>query len=205
MKYLTTLTGPSCAGKSTLERMLADRGAQRVISTTTRPPRGAEKNGEDYYFVSDGEFHKIKSSAGFVECVKFGDYWYGVTVDELERLYVKGEHIVLVCEPVGATQIKEYCSLREDIKLTRVFVDNPFDVINDRFLTRFYEDMRTAMMLRQGDPRQIIARYAKRLTVMQTVEQGWRDEQGDYDIYLQEFNEYTAKATAITLSDPSRL
>ena len=201
MKRLTTLTGPSCAGKSTLERMLAERGAQRAISTTTRAPRNGEVDGVDYYFVSQDEFATLRECGMLVECAKFGDHWYGLSIAELDRVFAQGDHVVAVCEPVGANRIKEYCASRDDIRLREVFVDNPLDVINDRFLKRFYEDMRKAAMLRQGDPKMITARYAKRLTVMQTTERAWREELHLYDLYLPRFDEFNADLIVLALSN----
>jgi guanylate kinase len=205
MKFLTTLTGPTCAGKTTLERMLVERGAQRVVSTTTRMPRASETNGVDYYFVSDAAFHTIGTDPkrGFVECAKFGEHWYGAEVRELERLFGLGDHVVYVCEPMGALNIHNYCKDRKDIHLTKVFVDNPFDVVAGRFLTRFWDDMRRAQYCSEHfDAKPLINRYAKRLTMMQSVEQGWRTSRDFYDLYLPTFDEYNATAVAITLSAP---
>ncbi len=55
---LLVLAGPSGAGKTTLARRLASQapGFEFSVSTTTRPPRGGEKEGRDYNFVKDDEF-----------------------------------------------------------------------------------------------------------------------------------------------------
>jgi guanylate kinase len=49
---LLTITGPTCAGKTTLQRLLVARGMQEIVSFTTRPPREGEVDGKDYWFVN---------------------------------------------------------------------------------------------------------------------------------------------------------
>lgn len=214
MKLLTTLTGPSCAGKSTLETMLVARGCLKAVSTTTRAPRAGEQDGVDYYFVSQTKFHTLKECGMFIEHVQFGDHWYGVTTAELERLWQQGEHVILVCEPVGAKQIRAWAADRQDVQLRQVFVDNPESVINDRFLRRFYEDIRAASMLRdQTLFEKTLATYAKRLSVMQGTERTWvleaydcahpdasrlsHDQKGfRYDTVIERFDEFNANEVA---------
>src|SRR3569832_2784359 len=147
MKKLTTLTGPSCAGKSTLEKMMAERGCMKAVSTTTRSPRAGEVDGVDYYFVSKEKFLTMATLDMFIEMVKFGEHHYGVTVAELERLWMDGEHVVLVCEPVGAEQIQKWAKKRPDVQLTSDFIDNPTSVIADRFLRRFGGDLLAAVVV----------------------------------------------------------
>src|SRR3569623_2214195 len=105
MKKQTTLTGPSCAGKSTLEKMMAERGCMKAVSTTTRSPRAGEVDGVDYYFVSKEKFLTMATLDMFIEMVKFGEHHYGVTVAEMGRLWMDGEKVVLLSEPVGAEKI----------------------------------------------------------------------------------------------------
>lgn len=171
MKILTTLTGPSCAGKSTLETMMAKHGCLKAVSTTTRNPRAGEKHGSDYYFVSREEFDEFE----FVERVRFGDFSYGVSVTELERLFAICDHVVLVCEPTGARQIRRYSLRRNDIELRQVFVDNPESVINERFLQRMATDLERAKLENDNSHLQVIRIYARRMSVMSTTEREWRE------------------------------
>jgi guanylate kinase len=175
MKKLTTLTGPSCAGKSTLEKMMVDRGCMKAVSSTTRTPRAGETDGVDYYFMSKDKFLLMATEGMFIEVVRFGDQHYGVSVAEIERLFMNGDHVVLVCEPNGAEQIQKWARARPDIQLTSVFVDNPTSVISDRFLRRFHQDVQATMG--DYDPQvteKVYAAYAKRMAMMVNTEPTWR-------------------------------
>lgn len=197
MKKLTTLTGPSCAGKSTLEKMMVERGCMKAVSTTTRAPRAGEIDGKDYYFVSKDKFALMHGEGMFIESVQFGDQNYGVSVAEIEHLFRQGDHIVLVCEPVGAEQIQKWARTRPDILLTSVFVDNPSSVISDRFLRRFNDDVTTAKILRdQSMLDKTIASYAKRMAMMINTEPTWRipayspaPGRLTYDLVFESFDE----------------
>src|SRR3569832_428159 len=167
MKKLTTLTGPSCAGKSTLEKMMAERGCMKAVSTTTRSPRAGEVDGVDYYFVSKEKFLTMATLDMFIEMVKFGEHYFGVSVAELVRLWRDGVHVVLVCEPGGAEQIQNWAKKRPDVQLTSVFIDNPTSVITDRFLRRFGGDLLAAEV--EQDSERVINSYAKRMAMMVNV------------------------------------
>lgn len=174
MKKLTTLTGPSCAGKSTLEKMMAERGCMKAVSTTTRAPRKGEQDGVDYYFVSKEKFLTMATLDMFVEMVKFGEHHYGVAVAELERLWMQGEHVVLVCEPNGAEQIQKWARRRPDVQLTSVFIDNSSAVIAERFLRRVIDDAMKAAVTPGMDYNKTIDSYAKRMAMMINTEPTWR-------------------------------
>lgn len=219
MKRITTLTGPSCAGKSTLESMMERRGCMKAVSTTTRAARAGEKEGVDYYFVSANAFDIMNNCGAFVECVQFGEHWYGLSTAELERLFTGGDHIVLVCEPVGAKQVAKYCRSRPDILLRSIFVDNPESVISDRFLKRAFDDMLAALREGDGSHQRVKAAYAKRLQIMTTIERGWIAEaHGDahpnrrplhaidhlafkYDVLLDRFDETNAEDVTCLLTE----
>ena len=174
MKRLITLTGPSCAGKSTLEARLEQMGASRAVSTTTRAPRAGERDGVDYYFVSLSKFLTMKHCEMFVESAKFGEHYYGLAVAELERLHMRGDHVIFVCEPQGAKQIRKYCARSPGVGLYQVFVDNPQPVIIARFLERFLQDYEHAKATGSSDA---VARlkdaYNKRAVSSGGAERGW--------------------------------
>ncbi len=75
--------GKSGCGKSTLERHLIECGPnqfKKVISSTTRPIRSKEKNGRDYYFITDEEYDQTD----FIETTEFAGYRYGSSVAEYQ-------------------------------------------------------------------------------------------------------------------------
>jgi guanylate kinase len=105
------LTAPSGAGKTSITRHLLAKYPHKLafsISAATRAPRGAEKNGVDYYFISQEDFtHKIQNEA-FVEweMVYEGKY-YGTLKQEMERIWDKGLVPLLDIDVKGAIHVEE--------------------------------------------------------------------------------------------------
>ena len=186
---IVTITGPSCAGKTTLEAMLVERGLSRAISTTTRPKREGETDGGAYYFIERDHFEDGVAAGGFVEHVEFCGNYYGLAVSEVDRLTALGKPIVVVCEPVGQKQIAKWCKANGH-NLYAVFVDNPPEVIFERLLERTVSEV---IGDRNGKQNSIVSTYAHRLSEMVTTEAAWCEEawKGDsnYNLRLSEFND----------------
>jgi guanylate kinase len=102
------ISAPSGSGKSTLTRELlkAVPGLRFSISYTTRPPRGQERDGEDYFFVTREEFEQRLTNDEFLEHAEvFGNY-YGTHTSELDRAAAEGVDLVLDIDVQGARQLK---------------------------------------------------------------------------------------------------
>lgn len=185
---IITITGPSCAGKSTLEKLLVNRKvAVNAVSTTTRPMRDGDISGQSYYFVTRQEFEDGIYRNDFIETVEFGSNYYGMSKAEIERVSVAGLPVVIVCEPIGQKQIAKFCETH-GWKLVSVFVSNPEEVIADRFLQRFQKEVRFQT------PGIVIDKEKKRLSEMMTTERRWVDEALDkeiYDLAFWRFDQYT--------------
>jgi guanylate kinase len=109
MSRIFIISAPSGSGKSTLVRRLLawDPSLVFSISYTTREPRGQEKNGEDYFFVSRRDFEQMIEKEEFLEWAKVFENYYGTHrrfVDEGER---EGRDVVLDIDVQGARQLKE--------------------------------------------------------------------------------------------------
>jgi guanylate kinase len=106
---LYVLSGPSGVGKNTvLQEVLAKRtDLIYSISATTRPPRGQEVDGVNYYFLSKAQFLAEIENDGFLEWAEIYDHYYGtpkqIVLDRLE----KGQHIILDVDIQGTAQIKK--------------------------------------------------------------------------------------------------
>ncbi len=76
---IIVMSAPSGAGKSTLCGLLMRRFAnlRYSISYTTRPRRRGERNGRDYFFVSENEFKRLIRRKAFAEWAKVHDHYYG--------------------------------------------------------------------------------------------------------------------------------
>jgi guanylate kinase len=102
------ISAPSGSGKSTLTRELLKivPGLRFSISYTTRPPRGQETDGEDYFFVTREAFERRLADGEFLEHAEvFGNY-YGTHVSELDRAASEGVDLVLDIDVQGARQLK---------------------------------------------------------------------------------------------------
>lgn len=84
---LIVLTGRTAAGKDTIQSQLLQKYSdlKKIITTTSRPLRTGERNGVNYFFLSEGEFrHKI-SQGEFVEYVEYGGNLYGTYKSEIDK------------------------------------------------------------------------------------------------------------------------
>lgn len=181
MKFVVTITGLSCAGKSTLERYLKGRGFVAVISTTTRSPRAGEVNGQNYYYISLQEFQEKVSAGEMVEWVEYNGQCYGVTKTEFERVFAENRPVVVVVEPNGQKQVKLFGSLN-GWHVYSVFLDAPVKLIAERFIKRLLKE--------PTDDKQAIQAYVDRLATMMSVERKWLDRAWDgyYDAVLERFD-----------------
>lgn len=184
--FIVTLTGPSCAGKSTLEARLKEAGFEAVISTTTRPPRAGEVNGKSYYFIDKSEFKRLKDTGYFVETVEFNGHFYGVSADEIKHVAAQGKPIVVIVEPAGWKQVRAYC-IAHGWDIFSVFIDNPGEVIAKRFIERMHADLKLADL---GTANKVIDTYSKRLGVMLKDECWWGEDMGTAcELWLHNFDE----------------
>ncbi len=106
---LFVISAPAGTGKTTLVRMLLQEFScvRQVLSYTTRKPRKEEKEGSDYFFISQEEFFQMREKKEFLEWVNiFGNY-YGSSKKFIEKQEQKGHHLIMVIDTQGALQIKE--------------------------------------------------------------------------------------------------
>ena len=108
-KKLIIITGPSGVGKGTVVKELLDRNKHiwLSISATTRNPRIGEKDGENYYFISDERFKDMIYKKEFLEWAQFAGNYYGTPLSTVNEKIDKGFTVLLEIEVEGAKQIKE--------------------------------------------------------------------------------------------------
>ena len=108
-RKLIIVSAPSGAGKSTIVKYLLDRGINLdfSISATTRAPRGDEKDGIDYYFLSVDEFRKKIKNGDFVEWEEvYKDQLYGTLKSEIDRIWSHGSHVLFDVDVKGGVNLK---------------------------------------------------------------------------------------------------
>jgi guanylate kinase len=105
---LFVVAAPSGAGKSSLVKALLELDAQvqPSVSHTTRPPRGQEKHGREYFFVSESEFNDMVLADGFVEWARVHGHRYGTSKKAIEERIANGADVILEIDFQGALQIK---------------------------------------------------------------------------------------------------
>lgn len=106
---LFVVAAPSGAGKSSLVKALRelDSHVHPSVSHTTRPPRGQEKHGREYFFVSPPEFDAMVEAEAFVEWAYVHGQRYGTSKKAIEDRVATGADVILEIDFQGAIQIKK--------------------------------------------------------------------------------------------------
>ncbi|MFY9675184.1 MAG: guanylate kinase [Terriglobales bacterium] len=109
MSIVFIVSAPSGSGKSTLVNELFKmvRGLDFSVSYTTRPPRGSEKNGKEYFFVSKERFESMIEAGEFLEHACVFGYYYGTARRFLRESEQRGADLLLDIDVQGAAQVKE--------------------------------------------------------------------------------------------------
>ncbi len=109
-KKVMVFSAPSGAGKTTIVRHLLENfdNLEFSVSATSRAPRGQEKNGRDYYFLTEEEFRKRIENDEFVEYEEvYPGSFYGTLKSEVERIWAKGNVIMFDVDVKGGVNIKK--------------------------------------------------------------------------------------------------
>lgn len=105
-------SAPSGAGKSTVVNHLLGKYPGQFefsVSATSRPPRGSEQDGVEYYFISADRFRELIAQDAFVEYEEvYEDRFYGTLKSEVERIWNAGHVIVFDVDVKGGVSLKKY-------------------------------------------------------------------------------------------------
>jgi guanylate kinase len=107
------VSGPSGSGKTTLvSQLLKDRvlgkKITKSVSLTTRKKRLNEKNGRDYFFISQNEFKDKLRDKKILEWTRYLGYYYATPKELVDRALAEGKSIILCLDTVGASRIKRF-------------------------------------------------------------------------------------------------
>lgn len=105
-------SAPSGSGKSTIINWLMQHSELHLafsISCTSRAPRGTERHGVEYFFLSPEEFRQRIANNEFLEYEEvYHDRFYGTLKSQVEKQLEAGQNVVLDIDVKGACNIKEY-------------------------------------------------------------------------------------------------
>ncbi|MEN9325363.1 MAG: hypothetical protein RL414_1117 [Actinomycetota bacterium] len=130
---LIVMSGPGGVGKSTITQFLKNDPRFWVsISATTREPRHTEKDGSDYFFVTENKFDQMVANGEFLEWADFAGARYGTPKAPVQEWQSLGKHVLLEIEIEGARQIR-----RNDPEALMLFIAPPsWEELENRLLNR---------------------------------------------------------------------
>jgi len=135
-KKVIIFSAPSGAGKSTIVGHLLEKFPflEFSVSATSRPPRGSEQSGKEYYFITEDEFRRRIAAGELVEYQEvYPGSFYGTLKSEVERIWAKGHVILFDIDVKGGVNLKK---LYGD-KAMAVFVQPPsLKVLEERLRNR---------------------------------------------------------------------
>jgi guanylate kinase len=140
---LLIVSAPSGSGKSTIVNFLMKEHPEfRLafsVSATSRPPRGKEQNGVDYYFLSPEEFRRHIENDDFLEYEEvYEGRFYGTLKSQVEEKLAAGMNVVFDVDVKGGINIKKYYG---DEALS-VFIQPPsIDALRERLIRRNTDEM----------------------------------------------------------------
>ncbi|HZP60311.1 MAG TPA: guanylate kinase [Opitutaceae bacterium] len=138
---LLVLAGPAGVGKSTLSERLVSEvpGFERVVTATTRPPRPNEREGRDYFFLTEPDFDRKLAAGEFLEWARVHEkYRYGTLKSAvLDRL--PQAHLVMNIDVQGVRNLRaaaENLPMLRDRLVTVFVAPDSFDVLRQRLQGR---------------------------------------------------------------------
>ena len=105
---LFVVSAASGSGKSTIVDTILKRldGVERVVTCTTRRPRGSERDGYDYHFLTVEEFDRRIAAGDFLEYSPVHDRYYGTSRASVEPVLASGADLFLVIDVQGAAKVR---------------------------------------------------------------------------------------------------
>ncbi len=131
--HLFIISAPAGTGKTTLVKMLTEEfpNVTRSITCTTRKARPGEKNGKDYFFLTEDEFQRKLEAGDFLEHATVFGFNYGTSKSLVEKELKAGKNVILVIDTQGAQQLKG------SIDATFIFISPPsLEVLKKRLQQR---------------------------------------------------------------------
>lgn len=135
---IVAICGKSATGKDTLAKFLTNYFkylgfcSNNIVSATTRPSRPNEKDGVDYFFVSDSHFRRMITNRELIEFTHFRDWQYGVPISSIKPGYIN----VGVFNPEGLSTLQKN---RFDYTVVPIYLEEKFKI---RMLRSYHREGR---------------------------------------------------------------
>jgi len=140
-RNLVIISAPSGAGKTTIVNHLLRKGLglEFSISATTRLPRGKEKNGKEYYFISAEDFREKIRKNEFAEWQEvYEDHFYGTLKSEIKRIWAEKKNVIFDVDVRGGINLKNAFGN----KAISIFIMPPSVIdLEKRLLSRATDDL----------------------------------------------------------------
>jgi guanylate kinase len=158
MTTVFIISAPSGSGKSTLvhELMRQVPGLHFSVSYTTRPPRGEERNGQDYFFISREDFEARAAREEFLESAEVFGHYYGTHQSELEKASEEGCDLILDIDVQGARQLK-----RRIPAAVSIFILAPSREVLEQRLRARSQDSEPVIERRLREAKEEIRKYSQ--------------------------------------------
>lgn len=147
------LMGKSGAGKDTVIELLKQRGFQKIVAYTTRPPRNGEVDGETYHFCKVSEFSDLLKKDYFIVTEIFftndGIWEYGVARGDVSRdVLKKDDRTILVLNPkTGKKLVTEH----PELEIKTIYLHCSTRILEKRLLERGDNPTETLRRLAQDE------------------------------------------------------
>ena len=174
------IEAPSGTGKSTIvkELLKQDSNLKFSVSVTTRQPREGEKDGVDYYYISDEKYNELLAQDSFYECVdsQYGSR-YGTLRSEVDSFINVGQDVIFDMDWIGARQMRQKA---------------PNDVVTIYLLPPSVKEVRRRLETRGTDPKEVIE---KRMNLIAEKLKHW--DEFDYVIVNADVAETVRKVQRV--------
>ncbi len=182
---LFVISAPSGSGKTTVCHRVLESMPDLAysISHTTRPPRYGEKDGVDYFFVSEDEFLRMRKRGDFLEWALVHNNYYGTARSQISDCLGSGKDVLLDIDVQGARQVRDQLS-----EAILIFILPPsWEVLEERLRKRQSDDEETLKL-----------RIANARSEVRTV------REYDYIIINDDLDEAVRNLTAIVQAERCR-
>lgn len=128
------ITGPSGVGKTSIIKNVLEKFDNFTfsVSYTTRPKRKDEKEGLDYYFITEDKFKNLVKAGELLEWAEVHGYLYGTSADYVKKKIEDGISVILDIDVQGALNV-----LKKTDDIVSIFISPPsFEVLKERLIKR---------------------------------------------------------------------